>query len=878
MKKFKTAVVGAFALALAATCLAACDNDSDREEPKTLSAPEIVLNDDFSVSWQAVAEATSYVVNVNGDDLKAQEALTFNALTAVNSYTVKVKAKNDEAVSDYSAPITYSVHGVTLGSGEGYELHGADTVYGGKDYTFTLEITSEAYEATALTVKANDTLLTEADGKYTVKNVSSDLNITVSGVEKKTYAVTIPAGEGYEITGAAKAVYGEDYSFTVAKAAGYDQSALIVKVNGETIAEANGKYTVKNVKTALEITVEGAEKNQYAVTAPAESVAFTFTGNAKAIHGEAYTFTLEVKESYDTANLKVKANGSELTAAADGKTYMVENVTGAIEITVEGLNIRKYNVTFSTGDGYTLDGAAQAEHGGNYTFTLTLNEAYSNSAPIVKCNGNGLTEKDGKYTVENVTGALEITVENVELNTYTAKIAEGEGFTVAGDRQKSVNHGSSVQFTIAAKNASDVIKVFNGSAEVIGENGVYTLENVAADVTLTVKVYDLAAQLLLADNWDDYEGSVKTENAVENSISVRGWQFGISAAYIQKAVEAGYTHLRFDYALQNMSDETKSGIFMAGEGTQYEKCYSDQNTARFDLTALKKDGAYAKIWMQGRNAEAWGDAKDMCLTVTNPTLFKSTETASWNKDGRNNIYCAEEENGFIVLDTVSAGNDAHILSSTEWWAKYANNAQAGGVGQRTIILSGKYLYAGGNTRGALWGGASAAVSSVGGTANTAIVTEYMNDVSYTEGNQFYFGLDKEGVYALNVNEFVSNRNSSGGFKFEYISENSFKATMIVTSSGNGTTGNDLVNVNLQKYIEAGYKFVSITVSAYTNRQLYVGNGAYGESGYMFGLNSESTQVLDLSKFTAANPNLVIAFAANSATKETFTITYDFFAQ
>ena len=393
-----------------------------------------------------------------------------------------------------------------------------------------------------------------------------------------------------------------------------------------------------------------------------------------------------------------------------------------------------------------------------------------------------------------------------------------------------------------------------------------------------IEYVSLAQDLLKADNWDDYDGSVKTENTAENSISVRGWQFGISAAYIQKAIEAGYTHLRFDYVLQNMSDAAMPGIYMEGQGTSYCKYYSNQNTARFDLTALKKDGAYAKIWMQGRNAVAWGDAKDMSLTVTNPTLFKSTETASWNKDGRNSIYCAEEENGFIVLDTVSAGNDAHILSSTEWWAKYANNAQAGGVGQRTIILSGKYLYAGGNTRGALWGGASAVVSSVGGTANAEIVTDYLNNITYTEGNQFYYGLDKEGVYALNVNEFVSNRNSSGGFKFEYISENSFKATMIVTSSGNGTTGNDLVNVNLQKYIEAGYKFVSITVSAYTNGQLYVGNGAYGESGYMFGLNSESTQVLDLSKFTAANPNLVIAFAANSATKETFTITYDFFAQ
>ena len=403
--------------------------------------------------------------------------------------------------------------------------------------------------------------------------------------------------------------------------------------------------------------------------------------------------------------------------------------------------------------------------------------------------------------------------------------------------------------------------------------------NAGQNITIEkIEYVSLAQDLLKADSWDDYDGSVKTENTAENSISVRGWQFGISAAYIQKAIEAGYTHLRFDYALQNMSDAATPGIYMEGQGTSYCKYYSNQNTARFDLTALKKDGAYAKIWMQGRNAEAWGDAKDMSLTVTNPTLFKSTETASWNKDGRNSIYCAEEENGFIVLDTVSAGNDAHILSSTEWWAKYANNAQAGGVGERTIILSGKYLYAGGNTRGAVFGGAGSGVGTVGGTANTAIVTEYMNNVSYTEGNQFYYGLDKEGVYALNVNEFVSNRNSSGGFKFEYISENSFKATMIVTPSGNATTGNDLVNVNLQKYIEAGYKFVSITVSAYTNGQLYVGNGAYGESGYMLGLNSESTQVLDLSKFTAANPNLVIAFAANSATKETFTITYDFFAQ
>ncbi len=388
--------------------------------------------------------------------------------------------------------------------------------------------------------------------------------------------------------------------------------------------------------------------------------------------------------------------------------------------------------------------------------------------------------------------------------------------------------------------------------------------NAGQNITIEkIEYVSLAQDLLKADSWDDYDGSVKTENTAENSISVRGWQFGISAAYIQKAIEAGYTHLRFDYVLQNMSDAATPGIYMEGQGTSYCKYYSNQNTARFDLTALKKDGAYAKIWMQGRNAEAWGDAKDMCLTVTNPTLFKSTETASWNKDGRNNIYCAEEENGFIVLDTVSAGNDAHILSSTEWWAKYANNSQTGNASQRTVILSGKYLYAGGNNRGAVFGGAGSGVGTVGGTANTAIVTEYMNNVSYTAGNQFYYGLDKEGVYALNVNEFVSNRNSWGDFSFTYIDNN----TVIVNLPNEGK----IVNVNTQDYIEKGYTKCVITAGEYTGGQIWAGNDNW--SGGMFGLNSGESKELDLAMFTENNPYLQV-YCSGKAT--TVTLTYRFF--
>ncbi|MFR2943755.1 MAG: hypothetical protein ACLTKZ_00935 [Lachnospiraceae bacterium] len=182
-----------------------------------------------------------------------------------------------------------------------------------------------------------------------------------------------------------------------------------------------------------------------------------------------------------------------------------------------------------------------------------------------------------------------------------------------------------------------------------------------------IEYVSLAQDLLKVDNWYS-DRSLDDGGRVEanDSISVRGWQFGISAEYIQKAIEAGYTHLRFDYKLEN------SGYILMQNGNSWQAYYkryaASVQTARFDLSSFKiaeENGfSYAKIGMQGQDLNDTGSdyaAKtEATLTVTNPALFKSTETASWNKDGRNSIYCAEEENGFIVLDTVSAGNDAHI--------------------------------------------------------------------------------------------------------------------------------------------------------------------------------------------------------------------------
>lgn len=824
-------------------------SESESVDKTELAAPVISLADDYSVVWETVENATGYKVNVNGEDLNVTTGTTFSAFKVAGSYAIKVKAVCDDAESEYSNVVEYAAYSVELSVGEGYLLTGENLVYGGKDYSFGFEIVGEAYESSTPVIKVNgEELAADEGGTYTVKNVSANLKITVEGVSKTEFAVTIPFDVAYSVKGETKVVYGEDYSFEVEKEVGYDKSVLTVKVNGEVVeAGEDGKYTVKAVKSNLEITVEGATKNVYSVTLP-ESVAFTITGEKTVVYWGNYSFVLEIKEGYDKTNLAVKANGMLIAASEDGKTYTLSNVTEDLTITVEGLNIIKYNVTLTEGTGYVLSGETEAEHGGKYSFGLAINEGYTNSVPVVKVNGEVVeVGEDGKYTVENVTENLTITVEGVVINTYTVSIAEGSGFN-ADAAEKTVNHGENVTFTVAAENEEDIIKVYNGETEIACENGVYAVENVTSDVTLTVKVYDLASQMFLSLNLP------VTENA-DGTVTVSCRTLSVSEAWVQKVLNAGYTHVKFDTSL---TGGVKIALTHNGTWNKFWRILDATDTVRVDLNEFKDGEAYYGWSMEMRdNSDAQTDG---VLTMAKPVLIKSAETLTWTKNN-SSVYCAIEEDGYIVLDTRGAGNDAHIVSSAEWWKRYAGNPIASEVSQNTIVLIGRYLKAGSNSRGAVFGGAGAGVGVIGGTANTEFYTEYMNNLVYAEGNQFYLGLDKEGVYQGKVGDFVSSRNAWGGFSAEFASENSFKLTM--------PDGGKFLYVFTQDMIAAGYTKIRVTAGEYTSGQVWIGNDDW--SGGMSGLNSGETRELDLSLFTEAKPYFQV-FASG---KVDVTITYEF---
>ena len=156
-------------------------------------------------------------------------------------------------------------------------------------------------------------------------------------------------------------------------------------------------------------------------------------------------------------------------------------------------------VTLTPGDGYTLTGEATVEDGKDYSFTVTIADDYEMEDNfVVKANGETLTAgESGSYTVENVTADLTITVEGVvkkQAASHAVTLTPGEGYTMTGEA--TAEDGKDYTFTVTVSEGYDaanmVVKV-NGE-EVTAVDGIYTVEKVSSDLTITVEGVTEAVQ------------------------------------------------------------------------------------------------------------------------------------------------------------------------------------------------------------------------------------------------------------------------------------------------------------------------------------------------------------------------------------------------
>ena len=403
-------------------------------------------------------------------------------------------------------PDTYTV---TVATGTGYTLseNRKDVAYNGS-FSFTLTL-DEIYSQSEPVIKCGDTsLVGNRSGNtisYTVSNVSSDMNFTVSGVEKNRYDVKVIADEGAVVGGStASVVHGNDHEFTVILKEGYVQNPPVAKI-GETelVPTVNGGiYTYRVTNITAPVTVHVTTRlNKYTVSfTGGEGYEFN-KGDTMVNHGDNLEFNLTLKEGYTQSAPKVYAGGVELKATVNGNVYSYDltGISSDKTVTVEGVRKNTYKVTLpapQTGAWFAQSSfgydEASITHGEDYCFAVTVNEAYSRTVPAVKAYGETLTAisinelADGStvyaYRIENIIADGVVTVNEMEKNKYSVVLPEGLGYTVGYDSSvfdlNSITHGTPFQFTIALEeqfNRSNPEVYLNGRLVEPAEGGLYTI-------------------------------------------------------------------------------------------------------------------------------------------------------------------------------------------------------------------------------------------------------------------------------------------------------------------------------------------------------------------------------------------------------------------
>lgn len=203
--------------------------------------------------------------DIEPEEIEGYEFVAFykdEGMSQKYSSTDKVK-RNSKIYLKYS-PIIYDVF---IPSGVGYKIEGTKTISYNRNYKFEV-ILDDKYSNSNIEVRVNNNIVTKnAEGKYVVQKVKKDLFISVSNVLVNDYSITLPMGEGFEITPTSTYVkHGEDFEFAVNLLNGYSNSIIQVKANNELLTEVDGKYKVENVTSDVNIEVLGVQLNDLLLT------------------------------------------------------------------------------------------------------------------------------------------------------------------------------------------------------------------------------------------------------------------------------------------------------------------------------------------------------------------------------------------------------------------------------------------------------------------------------------------------------------------------------------------------------------------------------------------------------------------------------------
>lgn len=303
-----------------------------------------------------VAEANGGLLTIAGygeDRTNGGIKLTFTVLAPGDSSVTLKEAFIDrrsnaqkdanpaEIVAERSTAV---IHGggcqVTLPASE--NISGAAFAAIGRDYTFTAAPAGYAYHFSATMNGVPAAVVDNKDGTYTVRNVTGELEIILDADDPyapRVFSAEVTGSGRSEVYNAGnEATYGQDYTFRLVPAAGY-QYVVSATVGGQPVSctGKDGLYTIGGadilgdiVITVTKVTGTDTTKIVF-VGSGAEDVAQQ-GGVQTAVNGSDFTFSIAKKEGYVyTVSAAKDGTAIPVTESADGSyTIAGEKITGGI--------------------------------------------------------------------------------------------------------------------------------------------------------------------------------------------------------------------------------------------------------------------------------------------------------------------------------------------------------------------------------------------------------------------------------------------------------------------------------------------------------------------------------------------------------------------
>ncbi|MGM9601506.1 MAG: endonuclease/exonuclease/phosphatase family protein [Faecousia sp.] len=406
---------------------------------------------------------------------KGSAAIT---LTDAAFSTQKNAEKNDLSVAALGtklATVQISLmHSVTLPD----IFEGATTVEDGADYTFKAK-DPNLYDYTDVT--ANQEVIDNGDGTYTVKNVTSDLVITGSRTPK-SFTVTIKETGKDDRT--ETATYKTDYSFTVPAEEGFVFTVTVQYANGDAVpfTRTDGVITIAGTDIISDITITVEKKSvdpTEAVVIVNGSGAGDVTYEATATPGTDYSFTVAMDEKYDYT---VTAKNGDVELA------LVEGENGVF--TISGNDIK-------AGDTITItvNKAAKLENV-EVTDYLTINEAkmWLIRVKSDKLEGSTYTYQGEKMLWSEKYGAYcYLVISSDEMPIVTA-----DDLAIINETATEIDYGMDVNMSekVDANDAQLVYNMYNAHYTAFTDD--VTMEKfLRADVNFDAKINVADAQAII---------------------------------------------------------------------------------------------------------------------------------------------------------------------------------------------------------------------------------------------------------------------------------------------------------------------------------------------------------------------------------------------